>query len=96
MGNMIPLDGATRVEVQDASTGRIRYYHKGRSSGLINVERITDRKALIAEGLATPASATGPVMHLPGYRCPACERRNYFKTCGRCGCVEGTKEDGNQ
>jgi len=85
---MIPLDGARRVDVQGTHTG-VTSYHKGRD-GAINVHE-RHVKSLIREGLAVPASATGPVAHLRGFQCP-CGRRNYFKTCGACGSAEGVRE----
>lgn len=93
MSKMIPLDGAYRLEVATISGG-FRQYRKDRRRGTIDVEDQSDRRAMIREGVAVDASATGPVAHLPGYRCSGCSRRNYFKTCGGCGSSDGVREDG--
>jgi hypothetical protein len=90
MDRLVPLDGAYKVEVAGTLTGS-RTYRKQRD-GTIHVESQADRRALVREGLAVPASATGPVAHIPGYRC-SCGRRNYFRSCGRCGAQDGTRED---
>lgn len=90
MTRLVPLDGAYSVEVQGNLSGR-REYRKQRD-GTLHVENQQDVKALVREGLAVPAAATGPVAHLPGYRCGGCGRRNYFKTCGACGSADGRRE----
>lgn len=90
MSRMIPLDGAYKVEVVGNLSGK-RTYRKDRR-GAIEVESRSDQKALIAEGLAFPAAVAGPSAHLPGFQCVDCGRRNYFKTCGNCGSVEGMKD----
>lgn len=90
MTRLIPLDGAYSVEIVGNLTGK-RTYHKGRD-GTIRVEAQDDVRALRREGLAVPASATGPVFHLPGFQCTGCGRRNYFRACGRCGSERATKE----
>lgn len=89
MARMIPLDGAYQVEVAGTRTGVTRYRRD--ASGLIDVQE-RHVKGLIREGLAVPASATGPVAHLPGFACPDCGRRNYFRTCGACGSTDGVRE----
>lgn len=90
MARLVPLDGAYKVQVAGTHTGR-REYRKQRD-GTLHVESQRDVKALVREGLAVPAAATGPVAHLPGFRCDACGRRNYFKTCGACGSMDGRRE----
>lgn len=90
MARMIPMDGMNKVEVVGNLTGK-RTYRKDRA-GVINVESRSDRKDLIAEGLAVMATAAGPSAHLPGFTCGGCGRRNYFKTCGGCGSTEGTRD----
>lgn len=89
MARMVPLDGAYQVEVAGTRTGVTRY-RRGRDGTITVSER--HAKTLRREGLAVPASATGPVAHLPGFRCGGCGRRNYFKACGACGSAEGVKE----
>lgn len=89
MPKLVPLDGAYRVEYED--TRGVRSYPKGRD-GTINVGSNQVARELIKEGLAFLASATGPVAHLPGWRCTACGRRNYYRACGRCGSQDGAKE----
>jgi hypothetical protein len=90
MQRLVPLDGARALEVEGARTGHVARYHK-RSDGTIHVGSKAHAMALVAEGLATAATAAGPSAHLRGYRCP-CGRRNYFKTCGACGSADGTRE----
>lgn len=89
MTRLIPLDGAYSVEV--SGQRGLRSYRKGRD-GTIAVESQADVRALRREGLAVPASATGPVAHLPGFACGQCGRRNYFRRCGACGSDNATKE----
>lgn len=85
---LVPTDGAYRVEVE--TTRGVRAYWKGRDGTITAGNQ--DAKDLIREGLAFPASATGPIAHLRGWRCPDCGRRNYVKVCGRCGCPDGERE----
>jgi len=87
---LIPLDGAYKVQVAGTHTGT-HTYRKGRD-GTIRVEDVQHARALMREGLAVPAAATGPVAHLPGFRCATCGRRNYFRICGACGSAESSKE----
>lgn len=86
---MLPLDGAYRVEVE-TSSGDLVHYHKHRSHGTIEVDDPKHRKWLQAEGLAVPANEGGPTAHLRGYQCP-CGRRNFIKTCGKCGSDQGVR-----
>ena len=80
---LLPLDGAYSVQVQGTHTGT-RTYDK-RPDGTIEVPQ-RDAKALIREGLASPANTAGPTAHLAiGYTCRACGRRNYFRRCAACG-----------
>jgi hypothetical protein len=88
---LVPLDGARALQVQGARTGLVATYRK-RRDGTMLVDSKQHAKTLIAEGLATPATAAGPSAHLRGYHCPDCGRRNYFKTCGACGSADGTRE----
>lgn len=90
MQRLVPLDGARALEVQSAQTGRIARYRKHRD-GTVHVGNPRHAKAMLAEGVAFTAAAAGPSAHLRGYACP-CGRRNYFKTCGACGSVDGIKE----
>lgn len=89
MSRLIPLDGANRVEVE--TNYGLAVYPK-RRDGTIQVEDQSHAKWMRQEGLAVPASATGPVMHLPGFKCGGCGRRNYFITCGACGSEDGRRE----
>lgn len=89
MDRLVPLDGAYSVEVAGTLSGARRY--RKQRDGTIHVEDRGDAKALLAEGLVVRAAATGPVAHLRGWRCGSCGRRNYFRTCGKCG-SEGVKE----
>jgi len=90
MQRLVPLDGARSLEVQGAYTGRVARYDK-RGDGTLHVGDRQHAKALVAEGLAVPASAAGPTAHLRGFVCP-CGRRNHFKTCGSCGSPDGERE----
>lgn len=89
MARLVPLDGAYEVQVAGTHTGVTTY--RRQADGTINVAE-RHAKNLVREGLAFVASAAGPTAHMPGYRCPDCGRRNYFKTCGACGSADGAKE----
>lgn len=86
---LVPLDGAYTVQVAGNLTG-LREYRKA-PDGTITVPE-SDARLLLKEGLAFRAAATGPAAHLPGFVCPHCGRRNWIKTCGRCGADNGVRE----
>lgn len=86
---LVPLDGARAVEYETQSG--MRRYRRQRD-GTIHVGDRGVASALVKEGLAFPASATGPVAHLRGWACDGCGRRNYFRSCGGCGSDQGTRE----
>ena len=90
MQRLVPLDGARALQVEGVRFGGLATYRK-RRDGTVHVASKAHARTLIAEGLATVATAAGPSAHLRGYTCP-CGRRNYFKTCGSCGSSEGSRE----
>ena len=87
MARLVPLDGAKAVEYE-TPRGLARYPKQ--RDGTIRVGNEGVARALVREGLAFVASATGPISHLRGWVCPA-GHRNYFKACGRCG-SDGSRE----
>lgn len=93
MSKMLPIEGATHVEVETTSGGFSRYY-PGRD-GHITVDSPQVRKWLRAEGLAVPANEGGTLVGRGAeFICPA-GHRNYFKVCGRCSqeeVTDGTSE----
>lgn len=90
MQRLVPADGARALQVEGARTGHTTTYRQQRD-GTMHVGNRNHAKAMIAEGLAVPATAAGPSAHLRGWICP-CGRRNYFKTCGSCGSPDGERE----
>lgn len=89
MARLVPLDGAKAIEYQ--TPAGMATYRKQRD-GTVRVGNEGVARALVREGLAFVASATGPVFHVSGWACGGCGRRNYFRTCGACGSDQGRRE----